>query len=401
MVATSELGSVTSWLVLAIVSLNAGLNSYLYPVGSKLQWIFHFWVVLGMTPGTFVAVKYERLALSFSVFVNLTSIWLRWICVHSHVFKLCSVSMLINAAATWTILALPAQISQGRFRKDQRALTTSIALQASYLGLLLSVVLPPQFRGAEKFVPFCLWQAIIMSPLVVLMLVCYRQQGSAGRQELSESVSGEDIEGGHDMVDDASFCKLFRTCYRHPMYFFQVLACGLLGAVSLVQPTTAVFILRSNGFENDVAIWLNLASIGVGVISGLVVGKLCVNAAKFGLVLKCSFLGCTVCNALCAVLAGTGFVNPYVITILSAGIGMTSQGVIGVAIEHATSYPVGAGYACWFVMLVVYGGAGGLGLWVFEDEQGFTKLTSVTAVATLLIFACQREPPRKSASTAA
>jgi len=419
--AMDQRGGIISWVVLLIFSLNTALNAFVYMNTSaaeekfsqildhevgKLYGYFLLTVMVGMTPGMFIGVKCEGLALGFSVCMNVGSAWLRWICVDSGSYDLCLVSVLVNAAGAWTILALPAQISQQRFHKDQWTLTTSIAVQANYFGWLIGAILPPQFKTEEAIVKMCLVQAVIATPILVIMFLCYRpaskldkEEGSVRRQELSASVLGEDIAGGHSM-DDGSFCKLFMTCLRHPMYFFQVLGFGALGGVSFAQPSAAIFILGNYGFENDVSFWVNVAFIGVGVISGLVIGKLCTDAAKFGMVLKSLFVGCTVCNGLCAALAESGFISSdnmvslYITMFLSAGVGMTSLGFIGVAIEAAALYPVGAGYACWFVEIIVQAVGGGLCFWV-NDRHGFTKLAAVSALSTLLVFLCYREPPKE------
>jgi len=424
---SSERGGAVSWLVLTIVSLNTALNAFVYMNTSAAEGPFekilhhdvgHLYsyflltVMVGMTPGMFIGVKCERLALLFSVSMNVGAAWLRWICVKNGSYDLCLVSVLVNAAGAWTILALPAQISQQRFRREQWALTTSIAVQANYAGWLAGSIVPPQMKSDEAMISMCFWQAVIGTPILVIMLACYRPapgvdkaEGSVIRHDLSAAALGDAGAGSHDM-GDGSFFKLFVTCCRHPLYFVQVLACGMLGGVSFAQASAAVFILDIYGFGNETAFWVNVAFIGAGVTSGLVIGKLCTDAAKFGVVLKCLFLGCTVCNVLCAILAESGFISGddraslYVIMLLSAGVGATSLGFIGVAIEAAALYPVGAGYACWFVEIIVQAVGGGLGFWV-NDEHGFTKLASVTAVATLLLFLSYRSPPKEGALTTA
>merc|ERR1712046_210300 len=129
--------------------------------------------------------------------------------------------------------------------------------------------------------------------------------------------------------------------------------------------------------------YVNLAFIGVGVISGIVIGQRCDNPNHFGRVLKVLFLGCTACLVLCSLITELGLVKTAkntslgLLIFLSAGAGMTSLGFIGIAIEAAALYPVGAAYACWFVEILVQAIGGGLGFWV-NDKHGFTKLAGLT-----------------------
>lgn len=323
-------------------------------------------------------------------------------------YSLCVVSVLVNAAGAWTILALPSQISQQRFHKRHWTLTTSLAVQANYAGWLIGALLPPLFKTTEAMTAMCLWQAIIATPILVVFFLFYRSvskdarhEGSLARQELSASVHGDDVAGGHDL-SEGSFCKLFMVCVKHPLFVIQVLACGILGGVSFAQPSAAIFILQNYGFSNDVTVFVNLAFIGVGVVGGILIGAWCTDARMYGKVLKVLFVGCTVCNGLCALLAELGFVDSnnsfslILIIILSAGSGLTSLGFIGVAIEAAALYPVGAGYACWFVEIIVQAVGGGLGFWV-NDAHGYTKLAAASAVSTCLLFLSYRVPIRDSA----
>merc|ERR1712183_349324 len=103
------------------------------------------------------------------------------------------------------------------------------------------------------------------------------------------------------------------------------------------------------------------------------------------------FIGCRVCLILCSFITEIGLVEKAknvslgLIMFLSAGAGMTSLGFIGIAIEAAAQYPVGAAYACWFVEILVQAIGGGLGFWV-NDEHGFTKLAGLALLGTILIL---------------
>lgn len=366
--------------------------------------------MIGMTPGMFIGVKCEGFGLGMSVCFNVAAAWLRWACVVEESYTLCFLSVIVNAAGAWTILSLPSQISQQRFRKEQWTLTTSIMVQANYFGWLLGAVIPPQFKTVAALKSMCLWQAILATPVLILMVVCYRRatpsdkvEGSEMRHEESVETLGEDVAGGHGL-GDGSFFKLAVTCLKHPRLFWQVLACGMLGGVSFTQPSAVVEILEAFGIDNSVSVWVNVAFIGVGVISGLTIGKFCTNPKNYGYVLKALFIISSICSVLCAVLAEVGFIKPdsnvvlFVIMFLSAGIGATSLGFIGIAIEATAMYPVGAGYACWAIEIVVQALGGGLGF-VCGGKSGFAKLAAVTVASTILIILSYQEPPKEGSLT--
>merc|ERR1712070_1310576 len=99
------------------------------------------------------------------------------------------------------------------------------------------------------------------------------------------------------------------------------------------------------------------AFIGVGVLSGILIGQYCNDARNFGIMLKFLFILCTACNVACAIIADIGFIHKgnaslAIMIALSAGSGAASLGFIGIGIEAAALYPAGPGYACWAVELV-------------------------------------------------
>merc|ERR1712048_989138 len=106
-------------------------------------------------------------------------------------------------------------------------------------------------------------------------------------------------------MTEGSFSQFFGICVQHPLYVLQLLGSAGLGGISFIQPAAAICILGKFDYGNAAAVPVNVAFIGVGVISGIVIGKLCNNPKHFGITLKTLFLVNMVGLILCSVLAET------------------------------------------------------------------------------------------------
>lgn len=329
-------------------------------------------------------------------------------------------SVLVSAAGAWTILSLPAQISQRRFPRSMWTLTTSLAVQANYLGWLLGAIIPPAVaKDAESLERLCLVTAIVSTPLVVAFFALYRaptradvQWAAAERQAASESALSQSFRDSYIQAVGRSrsgqihaeqtsiggkFYELFLVSKLQPRFVIQILAIGLLGGLSFAQPSASIFILQNYGFSNRACAFVNAAFLGFGVVFGLVLGRFCNEPKRFGVVLKVLFFVCAACLGGCVALTYFGYLNGdsfwslIAVLSLSAGIGMSSLGFIGIGIEATALYPAGAGHVCWAIEIIMQGVGGALNK-VAADAEGFTTLLVVAIVAFLLIIVGYRLP---------
>lgn len=427
--AGDDLGTPRQWLVLLIISLNYGLNAVIYmntcaaetaftetfrldPGDSRVAQLFAVFLitaVVGMTPGMFWGIKSEGSAVGFSIAMNVCSAWLRYASVVLESYELCLVSTIVNGIGAWTILCLPAQVSQQRFHPSQWTLTTSMIVQANYAGWLLGALIPAHTMFDPASVKSsCFVQALATTPVPILFLAFYRPVSDDKAQRAAESraehsicsnsvasagVDDEDTRGG--AMGEGSFCQLFSVCMRYPLFVVQVVAYGLIGGVSFAQPSATAAIMTSYGFEDSLSGWITVCFIGAGVISGLILGKECSEPLHFGVVLKALFVAAAVSTVLSAILCHIGYVDAdntasfVVFMLLSAVAGATTLGFIGIAIEAAALYPVGAGYACWVVQFITYAVGGSLGF-VVCNADGFITLGSISTVAAVLVLLSYR-----------
>lgn len=228
-------------------------------------------------------------------------------------------------------------------------------------------------------------------PLDIQRGIEARRQVSGVSLALEGSESAILGQAHGDTLTDGGFRALFKVSVTYPRFLLQVLACGILGGVSFAQPAAAVFILESYGFGEGVTTLVNVAYIGAGVAAGVLFGMYCSDARRFGVILKALFLICTATLSACAVLAATGSVRGgdrkslLMIIVLSAISGMAALGFIGIGIEAAALYPVGPGYACWAIEIIIQGVGGALN-YTALNKDGFTILAMSTGFAALLML---------------
>lgn len=443
--------SCKQWLVLLAFSLNSALNSFVSvnfavvsgETGDVLQvdsgavaWFytgFLLTVAVGMIPGLWLVTNCEGIGLGFSIFVNVSSTWVRWIGVKSRSYPLCFASALLNAAGAWVILPLPAQLSQQRFPPAWWALTTSMAIQANYTGWLLGSVLPPQFvKDGESMERFMLVQALCSLPVIVSFLLFYRPvqlserlAGEQSRLNLGESVLSESGEAPFDEIDRAesytravrsnSFSNSFsmrpsgsrqagggahgghkggsvkqfcRTLRRYPRFGMQLLACGMLGGVSFAFPGCDDALLEPHGFKPQTVAMVNAAFLATGIVSGLLLGAKC-DARNYGKVLKTLFVVCACALSALAAIVASGELpdakprHLAIVIVLFGLVGMTSLGFIGVGIEATALYPAGGAFVCFAIegFVQVFGA---LLNQIGTNDRGFALLASFAWVAALL-----------------
>eukprot|EP00747_Dinoflagellata_sp_TGD_P099337 gnl/TRDRNA2_/TRDRNA2_167709_c0_seq4.p1 gnl/TRDRNA2_/TRDRNA2_167709_c0~~gnl/TRDRNA2_/TRDRNA2_167709_c0_seq4.p1 ORF type:complete len:609 (+),score=102.42 gnl/TRDRNA2_/TRDRNA2_167709_c0_seq4:25-1827(+) len=204
------------WLVLLVFCMNTALNSFESINFSVVTGVakdtlnidddqvalfypaFLFTVLIGMPLGTVMAERCERMALGFSILCNVSAAWVRYLGVQQRWYSISLASIMLNAAGAWSILTLPAQISQSRFPPERWALTTSIAVEANYFGWMLgSLVTPSCARSPSGFEHFMLGQAcaaLVVFPAFLLLYRPVREQvaakGEAARMSRTVSVLG-------------------------------------------------------------------------------------------------------------------------------------------------------------------------------------------------------------------
>jgi len=321
-----------------------------------------------------------------------------------------------------TMLSLPSQISQRRFPRKLWTFTTSLAVQANYGGWLLGALIPPQLAtDSASLEQLCLIQALVATPILGLYFLLYKpatnadvQRGILERSQAAEasglqnsfarsitsvnaafSPPTQDPNAAHNSTVRRRFYELFLVGKMHPCFVLQIVACGLLGGVSFAQPSAAIFILKPYGFSNSVSAYVNVCFISAGVVFGTLLGKVCSEPKHFGIVLKVLFALCLLCSAGCAFY--TRFLDAskpstlIPLLIMSGGVGLCSLGFIGIGIEASALYPVGAGYVCWAIEIIVQGVGGALNLFA-ANEQGFWTLLIVVVASFVLLLVGYRLP---------
>jgi len=392
-------------------------------------------VAVGMFPGLLLVTNFEGVALGFSVLMNVSCTWVRWLGLRSRSYPLCFLSAVLNAAGAWVILPLPAQLSQQRFPPAWWSFTTSLAIQANYSGWLLGSVLPPAFvTDGDSMERFMFVQALCSLPVIVGFLLFYRPPkyserltGEHSRLEVGASVLSETGEEPFDDVDRnagisragsstsllglassvgrdghssgghnvGSLKQFIRTLRRYPRFGMQVLAYGILGGVSFAFPGCDDALLEPHGFKAQTVATANAAFLGVGIVSGLLLGANC-TARNYGKTLKLLFVICSIAlTAFAAVVSGGGLPDSKprhlaIVIILFSFIGMSSLGFIGLGIEAAALYPAGGAYVCFTIEGLVQV-VGALLNQFATGDAGFIALAVCSWVATfLLLFGYRR-----------
>ncbi|CAE8619046.1 unnamed protein product [Polarella glacialis] len=316
--------------------------------------------------------------------------------------------MLLTGIAASLFFALPAQLSQQRFPAKLWALTTSLMVQANYAGWMLGCILVPLFiTGPDRTERFMLWQAVASVAVMAFFALFYRplprEQASQGvqcRQSIAyacfdeaEDVSEEgsstsiqneddgssvrensDVALGGDAPSPPYFAQsdhgppeakfeltemltLLRTC---PSFCCQVLAYGVMGGVGFAIPGANDAILEDHGFGSRDTLWFNVLFIASGVISGLLLGSLCVRPAGYRRVLLVIFgAGVGALTGLAALMSRdeprhhASVLLHGVFLLLIAVVGVASIGFLGLGIETAALYPNGSSYGCFLIFLLI------------------------------------------------
>mmetsp|Transcript_101077 Transcript_101077/g.184463 ORF Transcript_101077/g.184463 Transcript_101077/m.184463 type:complete len:570 (-) Transcript_101077:42-1751(-) len=447
------------WLTLLAFCLNTALNSFgsvNFAVVQKITrdslhigihdkeavaWFytgFLLTVCVGMVPGMVMVVRYEGVALGFSVVMNVGCTWVRWLGVSRQDYTLCLASVIIGGAGAWPILTLPSQLSQ-RFPPQMAAFTTSLAVQANYAGWLLGSVIPPAVvSDPESMTRFMFWQAIGSLIVIVAYVAFYSPQDQQERSiirccgtrennlpllsavaepqlargrshhEISSAIlseQGESVDAGRDVRvhahgahghgggDDGGVYQLLRCYWRYPRFGAQVLAYGLLGGVSFALPGCDDELLGQHGFNPKVVSFVNVAFLATGIVCGILLGKKVADPRIYGKVLKSLFVACTVSLSILAVLFETGVLpdtpapsHIVLVAVLFSVVGMSSLGFIGVGIEAAALYPCGSAYVCFSIeaLLQVFGA---LLNQISLNGRGFAIIAGAAWLGTFFLLA--------------
>mmetsp|Transcript_38505 Transcript_38505/g.119810 ORF Transcript_38505/g.119810 Transcript_38505/m.119810 type:complete len:462 (+) Transcript_38505:55-1440(+) len=428
-----------SWLALLSFGLNSGFNAFLcmnFSVVSSLtgdildvgeQGIAWFYsgmlltVSLGMPIGLALVIWWEAAGLALSVTMNALCALVRWVGVHKRSYPLCLISTVLLGAGAWTILPMPAQLSEQRFPPEKWTLTTSMAVQANFFGWMLgSLVVPLVVHDPQSMETFLLCQLASSALVLVVYAVCYRPvdagdvargrflreavsfssaAGSSLVEALSDAAAAEGASHnsrGHAGNDLEDFLRALRT---YPSLGMQLVAYGTLAGVGFAVPGCNDTILSHLGFSPRVSAGVNIAFIGSGVLSGLGLGYFCSSPMRFGVVLKTLFCLCVVALTALAALVSYGHPSDASAGGLLAVFGLamlagcTSLGFFGIGIEAAALYPANGTYVC-FALQFLSQVTGAVFTQLSSGKDGFTTMAAAAWFTGILLLLGHRQPPQ-------
>jgi len=429
------------WLVIFSFGLNSAFNAFLCmnfsvvaPLTqrvlriseSEVAWLYTgmlLTVFAGMPIGLLLVVWWEGAGLCLGVMMNTLCAVVRFVGVRRQQYVVVLVSALFNGVGAWTILPMPAKLSQERFPFEYRTLTTSLAVQANYAGWMLGSFLVPLVVHDRRTLEIFLTYQAAFSALVVTAHVAFyrpvrtwelygrssrRVAASSGRPSPVDRERAANNPATQDLLDvrnsnyhssgyDEGRCRsddlteFMKVLCTYPSFGMQIVAYGVLAGVGFAVPGCSVTILKHLGFAPETTAWVNIAFIGAGVLSGLLLGLKCNDPLHYGWVLKTLFLLCMASIAGLAVtvwLCHDQAATPALLLVvlgLSLVAGTTSLGFIGIGIEAAALYPANSTYVCFSVELFVQL-LGGVLNQLSSRKDGFMTIAVATWFAGLLLL---------------
>lgn len=422
----------SEWLVLFAFGVCTGLNAFLFAefatvtdlvekmfnVGaSDVAWLYSgalLVVLLGMPVGVIMVVWWEAAALLLAVLANAACSWIRWMAVNKRNFSLLLVSACLPGVGAWTILPLPAQLSQQRFPSRRRSFTTSFGIMANYLGWFLASAVTPRIVVDESSMEnFVFFQGVFSLFALAIFLVFYRPamqhraiQGldtsvrdlGHAQETLTGEVSGQNVVA-RCRTKCHEYINFLFVVGAHPSLCLQILAYGVLGGVSFALPGCNDILLSSCvGLKTHATSAVNMAFIGTGVVGGLVLGFTCHSPHHYGKILKILFMICAFATVLLALLvelvqSHAAILHTHtqlmlsIILLLESVAGATSLGFIGIGIEAAALYPAGGTYVCFLIEAVIQlVGAILTQVPSREKRHGFSIIAAAAVAAGLLVL---------------
>lgn len=333
--------------------------------------------------------RYEGFSLVWSALFNVASATVRVFGAMHGSYNLIAASEILCGVGAWTIFTLPSKVSHRLFPVQQQPLATSIMLQANYMGWLFGILIPPFIAtGPTSFGRVCAWQAgvTLIASFAASLLLDLSKSGAHRTVHVEASRAARETSG---------FMDLMQLMIKYPRLTVQILSHGLLGGVSFAAPSAIFFILDNFGFSSATATAVNAAFVASGIVSGVVLGRVCTNKQSFGWVLATCYTTCLASLVACAVLAAMGILRvgsawgPALMLLLSVLCGSSSLGFIGIGIESTSLYPARPSFVSWGIELVVLASAAVLSN-VAARPSGFVVLAVTAAVCALAHFSSFR-----------
>jgi len=262
-------------------------------------------------------------------------------------------------------------------------------LQANYMGWLFGILIPPLLAtGPTAFGRVCAWQAgvTLVASTAALLMFGLRRSGAQRSAKVEEPMPSRKTSG---------FIELVQIMIQHPRLAAQILSHGLLGGVSFAAPSAIFFILDNFGFSPAAATAVNTGFVAAGIVTGLVLGRLCRDKRSFGRALTTCYATCLASLVACAALAAGGILTGdsagglALLLLLSMLSGSSSLGFIGIGIESTSLYPVRSSFVSWGIELVVLASAAVLS-YVAAGRSGFAVLAVAAAVCSFVHFSSFR-----------
>ena len=332
--------------------------------------------------------------------------WLRYVAVSAHSFGLALLSTVMLGMAGGVIFTSFTFLPARWFPEHERAFATALAAQSNYAGWAAGCLGPLLFGSTlEGFQTFMLWQAIVTSIILPIQLLANSrgpvsdaptpQPPSAAAQQPTAECSA-----GGSLGLRASLSVLA----GRPQYLIHSTCYAVLGAVGYavtgVVDECFSAALGASAFSPQQAMWLNVAFVLTGVLTGLCAGRV-VPPHKYGLAIRSLFaLGTAALLAIQLLLLLVQHVTIHkeqlfgMLLVLMTLSGAGTLGFINISlrVSVAQSRPVDEIYAGSLIEFALLGIACGLGLltYLVPPEFTFCFFAIPALVATIGIFACAR-----------
>lgn len=270
--------------------------------------------------------------------MNTMGAWTRYLAVLYKSPTLAIVSSIFVGLSAAVIICSYTAITLRWFPPEQRTFACSLAVQSNYAGWCLgAVVIPYLVRTPEHLKSLQYYQAIILSAVLGVFLLCHRDRPK-----------GRPIAHAEHM----SLVQATKKLATNGQFVLQCFCYAMLAGVSFAVPAFQASALGSINLTNQEAAWTNFSFIICGVVTGLTLGALNRGPSRFAVTIKAMFIITSVAlialNALTLAQAHLTKATLYPLLVVFMGMcGASSLGFIGVALSAAveSTFPVDGEYS--------------------------------------------------------
>ena len=343
---------------------------------------------------------YDRSAgLVMSVLI-ISGAWLRYAAVVSHSYPFALLSTVLLGLAGGVIFTSFTFLPARWFPEHERAFATALAVQSNYAGWAVGCLNPLLFTGAseaeqeDSMLRFLLVQGCVTTLLLPLQLVVSARAPPDASPPTSSA--------SQPPPPPPSMMASMRMLAARPQYMIHSACYAVLGAVgyAVTGVVNSCFSASGANFTASETMWLNVAFIVSGVLTGLVAGKR-VPERAYGTAVRALFglgaLGLVGVQVLLLVADGGALSHEALLAVLVllmiiSGAGSLGFINIGMRVAVAASHPAEEIYAGSVIEFFLLGLATALGMltYLVPPKYIFVFFAVPALLAAVGVTTCAR-----------